>query len=441
MSQKRISEMPTKLFLGEVWHLTSKPALTGRDTSFFETFKNGAIAVGNDGKILKVGSAKTIEAQFPNAEIEDYGTKLLLPGFIDTHIHFPQMDMIGSYGEQLLSWLETYTYPEEASFNDQLKSRRVARRFYHELFQNGTTTSCVYSTAFSLTTAELFAAANNTGARSIIGKVHMDRNVPAEFVTPLEQDIEETDALIREWHGHEDRLHYALTPRFAPVCSPDLMRSLGDLKVKYNDLYIQTHFSETKDEIEWVLEQFPKAPNYAEIYYEFGLLGDQTILGHGIHPNAEEIGLLAATNTKIAHCPTSNLFLGSGLFPMTTFTEAKINIGLATDVGAGTTFNMWQTMNDAYKIQQLQKNPISPLRLFYLATLGAAKTLSMDDKIGSFEKGKYADFQVIDWQANRLIREKFNERSAFDNLFALITLGDERLCHATWIEGKKVSLD
>ena len=222
--------MAAQLFLGEIWHLTGKPALTGRDESYFETFKNGALAVDENGKILKVGNAKTLKDKFPDAEVTDYGNKVILPGFIDTHTHFPQMDMIGSYGEQLLSWLKNYTYPEEASFNDQLKSRRVARRFFYELFQNGTTTSCIYSSAFALTTTELFSAAKNTGARAIIGKVHMDKNVPEEFISSLDDDLNQTQALINEWHGHEGRLHYAITPRFAPVCSPALMSGLGELK-------------------------------------------------------------------------------------------------------------------------------------------------------------------------------------------------------------------
>jgi guanine deaminase len=430
--------MAAQLFLGEIWHLTGKPALTGRDESYFETFKNGALAVDENGKILKVGNAKTLKDKFPDAEVTDYGNKVILPGFIDTHTHFPQMDMIGSYGEQLLSWLKNYTYPEEASFNDQLKSRRVARRFFYELFQNGTTTSCIYSSAFALTTTELFSAAKNTGARAIIGKVHMDKNVPEEFISSLDDDLNQTQALINEWHGHEGRLHYAITPRFAPVCSPALMSGLGELKKKNSEVYVQTHFAETEDEITWVLEQYPKAKNYAGIYHEFGLLGEKTILGHGLYPTEDELSMIADTDTKIAHCPTSNLFLGSGLFPYDQYLENRITVGLATDIGAGTSFNMWQTMNEAYKVQQLQKNPISPLRLLYLSTLGAAETLSMGDKVGSFETGKYADFQVINWENNRLLRERFHDRTAFDNLFACITLGDERIWHATWINGKNV---
>jgi len=404
------------------------------------TYKQGAIAVDSHGKIIKVGPGDFIKEKFPHAKINDCGQNLIMPGFIDTHTHFPQMDMIGSYGKELLDWLETYTYPEEAQFNDQLKSRRVARRFFNELFQNGTTTAAIYSSPYALSTHELFSAAKSLGARAIIGKVHMNCRVPENFQVSCKVDIEETEQLITEWHNLEDRLHYAITPRFAPVCTEELLELLGQLRAKYPGVYVQTHFAENQKEIEWVAGLFPNDKSYLSIYERYNLLGDKTILGHGIYPTELEFELLKSTNSKISHCPTSNLFLGSGLFPLKKYIQNNITVGLATDIGAGTSFSLWQTMNEAYKIQKLQGNPISPAYLLYLATLGAAETLAMKDKIGSFEPGKYADFQVINWRNHRLIREKFDDRSPEENLFALITMGDDRLVDSTWINGKKVSL-
>lgn len=428
--------MAPQLHLGEIWHTPSKPPLGVRGEEALEV--HSALVV-DEGDVVALGDAAALRVRYPHATVVDHGGALILPGFVDAHLHFPQIDLIGSYADGLLSWLSTYTYPREAAFAAASVAEVAAARFFTELLANGVTLSAVYASSHEASARALLAEAERRGVRAVIGKVSMDRDAVPALLSKVDDDIAANERLIREWHGRDGRLWIALTPRFALSCSEPMLWALGELKRRHPTVYVQTHHAETAEEIAAVGALFPHDAHYVGVYERFGLLGPRTILGHVIHATGAELERIVATGTKIAHCPTSNLFLGSGLFPLRRLSAAGAEIALATDIGGGTSFSMLSTMNEAYKIQALRGEFVSPVLLLYLATQGGANVLGLGDRLGSLTPGKAADFQVLDWRRSRLLATRFLEKTTpFERLFATIMLGDDRLTRSVHIGGREV---
>lgn len=410
-------------------------------------YEDGVLWVEN-GLIKAVGSADSLLDRLPAwVSLKTFSNHLIIPGFVDTHIHYPQTEMIAAYGEQLLSWLNHYTFPTEAKFANSKYCAEVANVFMDELLRNGTTTALVFGTVHPTSVDAFFHVAQDRGLRMIAGKVMMDRNAPEELCDSPETGYQESKTLIERWHGL-DRLQYALTPRFAPTSSFEQLEKIHYLLQQYPGLYFHTHLSESEEETAWALELFPRAQHYLDIYDHAGLLGRRSVFAHGVYLCDDECKRLAEAGSSIAHCPTSNLFLGSGLIDMDKLSQHGVGVGLGTDVGAGTSFSMFKTMDEAYKIQQLRGAKLDPFRALYLATLGGATALDLQDKIGSFRPGNEADFIVLDLEATPLLRFRIPYcQSLHDLLFVLNTLGDDRLVQATYSGGQcvhntnKVSLD
>lgn len=372
------------------------------------------------------------------SSVVDYRGKLIVPGFVDTHIHYPQTEMIAAYGEQLLEWLQQYTFPVESQYHCPQHSARMSAFFLHQLLSNGTTTALVFGTVHPESVDALFSAADGLGMRLIAGKVMMDRNAPDYLTETPEQSYQQTRELIERWHNH-GRLSYALTPRFAPTSSPELLGKVQQLKEEYPDTWLHTHLSENPQEIEWVKSLFPDHNGYLDVYHQYQLTGRRSVFAHCIHLDEEEWDCLHETGSAVAFCPTSNLFLGSGLFNLKTCWEKGVKMGMGTDVGAGTTFSMLQTLGEAYKVGQLQRYRLAACEAFYHATLGGARALDLDSRIGSFTAGKEADFVVLDPAVSALQQMRFaNSKDIWEKLFVLMTLGDDRNIAATWVNGQCV---
>jgi len=393
----------------------------------------------DDGKISALGHASELLPTLPaDIEINHYQDALITPGFIDTHIHLPQTGMVGSYGEQLLDWLNTYTFPCESQFGDKAHADEVADIFIKELLRNGTTTALVFGSVHPQSVNSFFEAAEKLDLRMIAGKVMMDRNAPDYLVDTAESSYVDSKALIERWHG-KGRLHYAVTPRFAPTSTPEQLTLAGQLLTEYPDLYMQTHISENLKEIEWVKELFPERKGYLDVYDHYQLLGERSVFAHGVHLCDEECARLAETGSAISFCPTSNLFLGSGLFNLPMAEKHKLNVGLGTDVGGGTSFSLLQTLNEAYKVMQLQGARLSPFKSLYLATLGGARALRLEDRIGNLQPGSDADFLVLDYNATPLLSYRLKQSNNIaETLFVLMTLGDDRTVQQTYAAGALV---
>ncbi len=395
------------------------------------------VLISEAGKIQWFGAWQDAAAHLPeDVEIQHYPEKLIVPGFIDTHIHFPQTEMVGAYGEQLLEWLNTYTFPTEMQFQSPEYAAKIAEFFVQELLKNGTTTALVFCTVHPESVDALFEAAQRHQMRLIAGKVMMDRHAPEALCDTPEHAYTDSKALIEKWHG-QGRALYAITPRFAPTSTPEQLQLAGQLKAEYPDVYVHTHLSENKNEIAWVKELFPAQQGYLDVYHHYGLTGSRSVFAHCVHLEDSEWDCMHATDSAIAFCPTSNLFLGSGLFPLKKTWEKQVKVGLGTDIGAGTSFNQLQTLNEAYKVQQLQGNKLSAFESLYHATLGGAKALSLEQQLGNFDIGKEADFIVLDLQATALqaLRQQ-HAKGIEDALFALMTMGDDRNIHATYVYGQ-----
>lgn len=413
------------------------PAEVGLNNSI-RYFEDGIMLVEN-GKITALGDATALLPSLPQGcKIERYEDALIAPGFIDTHIHYPQTGMIASYGEQLLDWLENYTFPAEQQFADRQHADEVADIFITELLRNGTTTALVFGTVHPESVNAFFARAEPQNLRMIAGKVMMDRNAPVALTDSPQSSYEESKTLIERWHG-KGRLHYAVTPRFAPTSSPEQLTMAGQLLQEYDGLYMHTHLSENKSEIEWVKALFPEQKGYLDVYDHHQLLGKRSVFAHGVHLCDEECARLGETGSAIAFCPTSNLFLGSGLFNLPQAEQHNIKVGLGTDVGAGTSFSILQTLNEAYKVMQLQGVKLHPYKSFYLATLGGAQALQLDDKIGNLEPGSEADFIVLDYKATPLLSYRMAQAKTIEErLFVMMTLGDDRMIKHTFAMGESV---
>jgi guanine deaminase len=431
MSQTR------KAYRAALVHSLADPAEVGVQASY-EYIPDGLLVV-EDGKITAMGPADTLMAQLPaDVTVTHYPEALITPGFIDTHVHFPQTGMVGAYGEQLLDWLNNYTFPCEAQFADKAHADQVAGIFLKELMRNGTTTALVFASVHPQSVDALFEAAERLDLRLITGKVMMDRNAPDYLVDTAESGYQDSKALIERWHG-KGRLHYAVTPRFAPTSSEAQLTLAGRLLAEYPGLYMQTHISENLKEVEWVKALFPEREHYLDVYDHYRLLGERSVLAHGVHLCDAECARLAETGSAIAFCPTSNLFLGSGLFDLAQAERHGVNVGLGTDVGGGTSFSLLQTLNEAYKVMQLQGEKLSPFKSLYLATLGGARALRLEDRIGTLQPGTDADFVVLDYRATPLLSYRLQQSKSFEEtLFVLMTLGDDRTVLETYAAGNRV---
>lgn len=396
------------------------------------------LLVVEDGRIKAAGDYAALAATLPpGLEPVDYRGKVIVPGFIDTHLHYPQTDMIASPAPGLLPWLETYTFPSERRFEDPVHARATAEFFLDELLRCGTTTAVVYCTVHPQSVDAFFEASEARNLRMVAGKVLMDRNCP-DFLRDLEGDLGQSEDLIAKWHKR-GRALYAITPRFAPTSTDVQLRLTGELAARHPDTFIQTHVSENKDECRWVGELFPQARSYLDVYERFGLMRPRALFGHCIWLDDEDFARMAATGSAASVCPTSNLFLGSGLFDFERADGARALLSLGTDVGAGTSFSMLQTMNEAYKVARLKGSYLPALRMFYLATLGAARAMRLEDTIGSFQSGLEADFVVLDPQATPLLARRTGHCNGLEELlFALALLGDDRTVAATYSAGRKV---
>lgn len=420
-------------FRASIYHCLDDPGESGRADSS-EYFDDGILVV-EDGRIAEAGPAASVADRLGDTPVTNLGDKLILPGLIDCHVHFPQLDIIASYGEQLLDWLERYAYPAEMRFADVDYARDAAAFFLDELLANGTTTAAVFATVHAHSADALFEAAAERDMRLIAGKVLMDRNCPTELRDTAESAYSDSKALIEKWHGN-GRLGYAITPRFALTSSDAQLAAAGKLAAEYPDTWVHTHLSENRAEIEAVAKQFPDRVNYLDVYDHAGLVRERSIFAHCLHLDGGERERLAACGGAIAFCPTSNLFLGSGLFDLRSMTAARLRVGIGSDVGGGTSLSLLQTLGEAYKVLQLQHQNLPPARALYLATLGGARALYLDDRIGNFTPGKEADFIVIDPAGSRLSQRRLRSSGdAADALFALLYLGDERHIAETFVNG------
>jgi len=422
-------------FRGSIFHCISDPGPHG-DEAAVEHIDDGLLVV-EDGIVVKTGLAADLLPELSDStSIEDYSGKLIVPGLIDCHVHFSQVDIIASYGEQLLDWLNRYAYPAEMSFSDEEHARSVADFFLDELLANGTTTAAVFATVYPQSVDALFAAAEERNMRLIAGKVLMDRLCPEELRDDPESAYDDSKALIEKWHG-KGRLGYAITPRFALTSSEEQLAAAGRLAAEYPDTWIHTHLAENQQEVDQIAEQFPWSRSYLDVYDHFGLLRERAMYAHCLHLDETDRSIMATKGAAGAFCPTSNLFLGSGLFDLDAMTDAGVRVGLATDVGGGTSMSMLRTMSEGYKILHLQGQSLPASRALYLATLGAAEALYLDEHIGNFTPGKEADFIVLDTAASRITARRAASAESLDELlFALIFLGDDRNVDATYVMGR-----
>lgn len=417
-------------------HFIEDPSSVLDASNSYEYIQDGIMVIEN-GYVKELVSTDEVDiSEFKN--IQDKRGKLIVPGFVDTHIHYPQTQMIAAYGEQLLEWLQTYTFPTERQFEDEKHAKDISRFFINELLKNGTTCALVFGTVHPQSVDALFEEAYDKNMRLIAGKVMMDRNAPDYLLDTAESGYRESKELIEKWHNY-GRLQYAITPRFAPTSTREQLEVAGKLRSEYPDVYIQTHLSENHNEIEWVKSLYPERKGYYDVYDHYGLTGDKSIFAHAIHLTDEEWDGFKSTDSVISFCPTSNLFLGSGLFNLKRAEENDIRVSIGTDSGAGTSFSQFQSLNEAYKIMQLQGEKFSAFQGLYLATLGGARSLSLEDKIGNFSKGKEADFVVLNWAATELQELRFKHSIDLeDKLFALMMLADDRNVDSTYLAGKLV---
>ncbi len=425
---------------GPVLTYTGDPFQLGlKDTMVYEP--DGVVAM-SDGKITHFGPADKIIAQLPPGQhIERYGpNSLITAGFIDCHVHFPQTEIIGAYGKQLIDWLNKYTFVAEQNFADREHSREVAKVFLGENLRNGVTSASVFGTVFPQSVDVFFEEAEKLGMRMICGKVCMDRNAPPELLDTPQKAYDDSKKLIEKWHGR-GRSMYSITPRFAPTSTIAQLEAVGALKKEFPDCFVQSHVSENQGEVAWVKELFPERKGYLDVYDHYGLLGRRVIHGHGIWLTEDELQRCHDTGTAIAHCPTSNFFLGSGYLNIANAMkkERPVLVGLATDLGAGTSFSILQTMNEAYKAAQLNGNALSAGLAYYLATRGTAKALYLEDKIGSIGVGMEADIVVVDLIATPIAAYRMKyARDLEEKLFIQMILADDRAIQTTFVAGEPV---
>jgi guanine deaminase len=425
--------MPTQAYRARVFHLLDDPATAGAKA--FAYFEDGGLIV-EDGCVVSIGAWADIGASVPaDTPVQRFENALIAPGFIDSHVHFPQLGMIGGYGAQLLDWLERYAFPAEMKYADAEYARAQADVFVEALLRCGTTSALVFASVHKVSAAALFEAALARNMRLITGKVLMDRNAPEALRDSAESAYAESKELIEAWRGR-GRLGYAVTPRFAHTSSPAQLDAAARLLRENPDVLMHTHISENHAEIAQVRADFPYAPDYLGAYEAHGLIGDRSVLAHCVHLSDSEWTRMAQAGAASAFCPSSNLFLGSGLFDLAAAEAHGVTVGLGSDVGGGTSLSMLEVMEDAYKVSQLRRRPLEAMKSFYLATLGAARALKIDAHVGNFAPGKEADFIVLDLAATPLLAQRLDGvGDIVEMLFALTILGDDRAVSRTYLQG------
>jgi guanine deaminase len=389
----------------------------------------------DDGRI--VGAQPGTQDPGEGWERHDHAGQLILPGFIDTHVHSPQLDVIGSYGTELLDWLATHTFPAEMRYADPTTAREGAARFLGALISHGTTSAVVFPTVHKVSVDTLFEAAAELDMRIVSGKILMDRNAPSGLCDDVEQAERDCIELIERWHGRK-RAAYAVTVRFAPTSTPGQLTMAGRLCAAYPGVYMQTHLAENRAEVEWVRSLFPEARSYLDVYARAGLLNERSVFAHGVWLDDVDRGALADAGAQVAHSPSSNLFLGSGLFDWRTAASSGVAVSLASDVGGGTSLSMLRTMADAYKVQAMRGERLTAWVALHAATRGAARALHLGDEIGSLEIGAAADVCVWDVAVGVVATQRHGlARSLHERLFAWMTLGDDRNLVSAWIAGQR----
>ncbi|MCK0142702.1 guanine deaminase [Aliiroseovarius sp. F20344] len=425
-----------ELLLGQVLQFNNTP-FEGRPEDAALHIRRGAVAI-KDGTILDVGEADTLRAAHPDAPVTDMGDALLSPGFVDTHVHYPQTAIIASWGKRLIDWLNSYTFPEEGRFGDAGHATEVAETYFDLVTASGTTTTVSYCTIHPESVDAYFGAAQKRGLRVLGGKTCMDRNAPDNLRDTAKSAYDDSKALLERWHG-QDRLSYVITPRFAPTSTPEQLEALGALWAEHPELLMQTHISEQHEEIAWVADLFPEAEDYLDVYEKFGLVKPGALLGHAIHLTERERDRIREVDASLIHCPTSNMFIGSGLFDMNGLMTQGHRIGLATDTGGGSSFSMLRTMAAAYEVGQLSGFAIHPAQLWWLATAGSANAIHLGDKIGRLAPGYEADIIAIDLDSTPAIAQRAaRAEDIWQAVFPTIMMGDDRAISAVWANGRKL---
>ena len=419
------------LLLGQVLGFAGDPFQEGEDAA--RHLSHGAVLVEN-GKIAAVGEADALCAAHPQARRHDYGRNLISAGFVDAHVHYPQTAIIASWGRRLIDWLNQYTFPEEMRFADPAYAAEIAERYLDLALANGTTSFCSYATIHPASVDAIFTAAEARGIRAFAGKTCMDRNAPDGLRDTVQSAYDDSKRLLQKWHG-VGRLSYVITPRFSPTSTPEQLAAMGQLWNENPDCLMQTHLSEQTDEIAWVKELFPQSRDYLDTYETQGLLREGAVYGHAIHLTEREKSRLIEAGASLVHCPTSNTFIGSGLFDMGL--ARHLRVGLATDTGGGSSFSMLHTMAAAYEVAQLRHQSLHPAQLWWLATQGSARALHAEDRIGNIAPGMEADLVVIDLASTSAIEQATRRaETIWHATFPTIMLGDDRAIAATWIAGK-----
>jgi len=400
----------------------------------------GAVVIGDDGRILWRGARTALPEAWRSAPVDDYGDCLILPGFIDAHVHFPQYRMLAAPGKDLLDWLNRFTFPEESRYGDAVYAAAAAEKFLDRLVTNGTTSAMVFSSVHKSCAEALFAAAEKRRMAVMTGKTMMDRDVPQAVRDTPEEGARDSEALYQKWH-RRDRLRYVVSPRFAVTSSEAQLRVSGELMQALPDALMQTHLSESIGEVARIRALYPNDKDYTDVYDRFGLLSDRSLFAHGVHLAERECRRLSETGSIVAHCPTSNMFLGSGLMSMGHLgkPERPVRLALGTDVGGGTSYSMLATLGAAYKVQMLSGYRPTAFELFHMATRGNAERLRLTDEVGALDEGKWADIVVIDPQATDVLASRQElSQSLEDMLFALAILGDDRAIRATYVAGRRI---
>ena len=422
------------LLLGQIIETRANPFVEGHDAMVHSTSSGILI---EDGVISAVGDGQELAATHPDASQQDFGDKLILPGFIDAHVHYPQTGIIASWGKRLIDWLNSYTFPEEMRFSDPGVARSSANQYLDLALAHGTTTVASFCTIHPTSVDALFEAAQARNMAVVAGKTCMDRNAPDGLRDTAQSAYDDSKSLIERWHG-KGRATYAITPRFSPTSTPEQLSALGALWAEHPTCLMQTHLSEQTDEVAWVKDLFPNALDYLETYEIAGLLGPGAMFGHAIHLTNREIDRLRDADAALIHCPTSNTFIGSGLFDLAL--ASTHNVGLATDIGGGSSFSMLRTMAAAYEIGQLRGRPAHPSELIWLATAGSATSLRMGQRLGRLCPGYTADIVVLDLTSTPAIAQRASRaRDIWEALFPTIMMGDDRAIHAVYLAGHRYS--
>ena len=426
-----------RLLIGQTLAFEADPFEAGMDAARYDA--RGGILI-SDGKIADIGTADVLRAEHPGVDVTDHGDHLILPGFVDAHVHYPQTAIIASWGKRLIDWLNTYTFPEEMRFSDPEYATQAATTFFDLSLAHGTTTVASFCTIHPTSVDAFFAEARSRGLRAIAGKTCMDRNAPDGLRDTAQSAYDDSKCLLERWHG-QDRLGYAISPRYSPTSTREQLEALGALWSENPGCLMQTHLSEQTDEIAWVKTLFPEARDYLDTYETAGLLGPGGVYGHAIHLEEREKSRLRECEGALVHCPTSNTFIGSGLFALAGLAKSRQIIGLATDTGGGSSFSMLRTMAAAYEVGQLRGRPFHPSELLWLATAGSARALRVGDKVGRLAVGFEADIVVLELAATPTIAQRAKSASdIWEAVFPTIMMGDDRAIREVYVAGKRATV-